>query len=588
LSPKRLAAPYGEAVVVRLDAFARDQVPARLWAHDPALWSADPAHQAVARNRLGWLDVASRMREAVPDLRGFASEAASEGFTHAVLLGMGGSSLAPDVLRHTFGGKVSPHPGGEVAAPHAVGSALELTVLDSTSPAAVRRIESSLDPARTLFLVSSKSGGTIEVLSFEARFHEWVSARRKDPGRAFAAITDPGTSLERLARDRGYRRTFLNPPDIGGRYSALSYFGLVPAALMGIDIAALLDHAEAEMRRSAAGVKPDDNPGFVLGAAMGELALRGRDKLTLVLGREIGAFGAWAEQLIAESTGKDGRGIVPIAGEPLGPCDVYGQDRAFVAVSVDPLPDHTQRHLESLERAGHPVLRWRCSSLAAMGEEFLRWEIATAIAGIVLGVDPFDEPNVTEAKQATQAVLDQAVRDGRFPTRDAVASRGTVRAEAPAAVAARLASHVTNGADPAAWAAALLSLVQPGDYVATLAYLCPTPARDAKLEQLRVAARMASQAATTVGYGPRFLHSTGQLHKGGPNTGVFLQLTADEGEDVPIPGRPYGFGTLIAAQAWGDFEVLEKRERRVLRVHLGPEPDRALDELVEAIQAARV
>ena len=563
-----------DRVQARISSLEEQGFMQRLWARDPGLWSDDATHQAVAGNRLGWLDVANRMSAEAAALGAFAAEVEKEGFTHAILLGMGGSSLAPEVLRLTFG--VRPE-------------ALDLTVLDSTSPAAVRHMTESHDPLKTLFIVSSKSGGTLEVVSFEARAWEWVSAARgTQAGRAFVAITDPGTSLGVLAARRGYRRVFENPADIGGRYSALSYFGLVPAALMGIDLPAMLAHTEAEQRRNQPGVAPMEQPGLLLGAALGELALRGRDKLTLVLGKEMSAFGGWIEQLVAESTGKEGRGIVPVVGEQLATPEHYGEDRVFVAISVAPLPSHTHRALEMLRQAGHPVIEWRAPSLAGLGEEFLRWEIATAVASSVLGVDPFDEPNVTEAKLASQQALDHAVAEGKLPSREVVASREDVRAEAPRSVIEALRPRLAADADPAAWAAALVSLAMPGDYFAILAYFHTTPERDRQLEKLRIAARTTAGVATTVGYGPRFLHSTGQLHKGGPATGVFLQLTADEGADVAIPGKPFGFGTLIAAQAWGDFEVLERRGRRVVRVHLGGNPERALDHIIEALQTARV
>jgi glucose-6-phosphate isomerase len=566
--------PHQPAVDARLAALERNGTMRRLWAKDPTLWSADPAHQEVARRRLGWLDLATRMRSEVESLRAFGREAAAEGFTRAVLLGMGGSSLAPEVMQRTFG---------------TAAGALPLTVLDSTSPAAVRAVSATHDPARTLFLVSSKSGGTIEVVSFEAYFHEWVAtARGADAGRAFAAITDAGTSLERLAGERGYRRVFVNPSDIGGRYSALSLFGLVPAALIGADPAALLDQAAAEARRSSASSAGSANPGLVLGAALGELALAGRDKVTLVLGPEIASFANWVEQLIAESTGKDGKGLVPIAGEPLASVEAYGSDRVFVALSVEPLAEPVERGLEALGRAGQPLLRGRLESRAALGGEFLRWEIATAVASAILGVDAFDEPNVTEAKQATQVALDRFLADRRFPAREPVARAGGLSVEMPPAMAEALRPHVSTGSDPVAWAAALLRLAKPGDYFALLAYLHPTPAREACLERVRVAARAATRLATTVGFGPRFLHSTGQLHKGGPNTGLFLQLTAGDGDDVPIPGRAFGFGALIEAQSIGDYEVLARRGRRVVRLHLGAEPEKAIDSIADAIAAARV
>jgi glucose-6-phosphate isomerase len=572
-----VALAFGDAasdVASRIAVLEREGFARRLWSKDATLWSADPKHQAVASNRLGWLDVASRMRAETETLRRFAAEVVRDGFTHAVLLGMGGSSLAPEVMRQTLGRA----PG-----------ALALTVLDSTSPASVRAVASSHDPEHTLFLVSSKSGGTLEVVSLEAYFHDWVAAARgAGAGRAFVAITDPGTSLERLAQSRGYRHTFTNPPDIGGRYSALSYFGLVPAALIGADLDAMLDAAAREAKRCGPDARATENPALVLGAALGELARHGRDKLTLVLGPEIAALGLWIEQLIAESTGKLGRGIVPIAGEPLGPPEAYGPDRVFVAISIAPLAADTLQALDALGRAGHPVLRWSDPSLAELGAEFLGWEIATAVASAVLEVDAFDEPNVTEAKEATQAVLADFLANGRFPAPASPTSAGDVRVECPRAMGEILRGHIASAEDPTAWPAALASLAKPGDYFAILAYLHATPERDHALERLRLAARGATRLATTVGYGPRFLHSTGQLHKGGPNLGIFLQLVADEGDELPIPGAQYGFRTLIAAQSLGDYQVLERRQRRVMRVHLGANPDRVLDEIAAALRAARV
>jgi glucose-6-phosphate isomerase len=534
----------------RLAALREGRFGPRLAAHDDGLWVDDDAHRKVAANRLGWLDTPASLAAAPPELEAFAAEVAAEGFTHVVLLGMGGSSLAPEVLRHTFGVR----PGR-----------LELTVLDNTSPAAVRAIAASHDPRRTMFLVSSKSGGTIEVVSFEKYFWEWVrAARGETTGRAFAAVTDPGTSLGALAASRGYRRTFLNPPDLGGRYSALSYFGLVPAALLGADTAALLAAARAEHATLAG--EPAASAGLALGAALGELALAGRDKLTLVFPPALASFGTWVEQLVAESTGKLGRGIVPVEGEPLAPPAAYGDDRVFVAAGA--LEPGAVAALDALAAAGHPVIRWDASP-ATLGAEFLRWEIATATAGAVLGVDPFDEPNVSEAKAATQLVLERYRRENRFPERTPVSTAAGMAAFAPAALAGAL------GDRPAAWLAALAGAVRPGDYVAMLAYLHRTESRAAHLQALRLALRARTRAATTLGWGPRFLHSTGQLHKGGADNGVFLQITADEG-DAPVPGEDHGFAVLRAAQAAGDYDVLEARGRRVIRVHLGADPDARL------------
>ena len=388
-------------------------------------------------------------------------------------------------------------------------------------------------------------------------------------GASFAAITDPGSPLEALARSRGYRRTFLNAPTIGGRFSALSYFGLVPAALVGADVEALLDAALAESRESGARVPAARNPGVMLGATLGELALAGRDKLTLVLGDEIASLGGWIEQLVAESTGKDGRGIVPVADEPVAPPAQYRADRVFVAVSQRPLPAATEARIVALRDAGHPVIRWTIPALESLGGEFLRWEIATAAAGAVLGVNPFDEPNVTEAKRATQAVLSEYLEAGRAPDVYWLATEGDVTVEAPVSVADAIEARVADRDRQAAWVPALFGLEREGDYVAICAYLHRTPARHERLQRLRLACRNATRLATTLGYGPRFLHSTGQLHKGGPNSGIFLQITADEGLEVPIPGESYDFAGLVRAQAAGDYEVLERRRRRVMRVHLG-------------------
>ncbi len=389
------------AFEARLRALETSRFADRLARLDSTLWSADPAHQRVAANRLGWLTVPGIIAGHLGELAAFASRMARAGFTHAVLLGMGGSSLAPEVLSLTFGTRAG---------------SLELAVLDNTSPAAVRAVTQSHDLKHTLFVVSSKSGGTLEVTSFEKHFFEAVRAvRGADAGTSFVAITDAGTSLEALARARGYARVFVNPSDIGGRYSALSYFGLVPAALLGADLERLLAGARAEALAPAGDGGNASPAGVPLGAALGELALAGRDKMTLVLDHRIGALGAWIEQLVAESTGKDGHGLIPIADEPLGRPDVYGHDRVFVAVSVDAPDPATERLLGDLEAAGHPVLSWTRPEPTELGAEFLRWEIATATAGAVLGVDPFGEPNVAEAKQATQATLDRYLAEGALP-----------------------------------------------------------------------------------------------------------------------------------------------------------------------------
>jgi glucose-6-phosphate isomerase len=494
-------AELDERVEQRLADMAATNVIDRIWARDHTVWKPDPTEIA---DRLGWLTVAAAMREHVEDLTTFANAAAGEGFTNVLLLGMGGSSLAPEVLRITLG--VAP-------------GALDLTALDTTHPTAIISAREELDLSKTLFIVASKSGSTVETLSHMAYFLTLA-----DPGQ-FVAITDPGSSLEKTAKGRGFRRVFLNPPDIGGRYSALSYFGLVPAALIGADLEGTIE--EADYIAGACRVGPTENPGARLGAFLGEAALGGRDKLTLFArAEEYGTFGAWVEQLIAESTGKEGKGVLPIVGEDLGKPDLYGDDRVFVSLGRD-------ERLDELAEAGHPV--FAIEGVPSLGREFFRWEFATAVAGHVLDINPFDQPNVAEAKQATQKILEEG--PGEDPGFDDLG--------------------------------AILKEIRPGDSVAILAFLDPNPETSMRLEKARHEIRDRSHVATTVGFGPRYLHSTGQLHKGGPATGVFIQVVDGYREDdLAIPGAPYTFGTLIDAQALGDLRALRKRGRRVARVKL--------------------
>jgi transaldolase / glucose-6-phosphate isomerase len=487
----------------RLERMDRDRIVERIWRKDHTVWKDDPTE---ITNRLGWLTVVDLMHERIGELEAFAKQAAADGFETAVLLGMGGSSLAPEVFARTFG---------------FADGALELIVLDTTHPATIERVASELELDRTLFIVASKSGGTTETLSHFAFF--WDKTRG---GARFVAITDPGTPLETMAREHGFRSVFLNPDDIGGRYSALSYFGLVPAALIGAPLHEVLDRAEEMQTASERMVPAAQIPGATLGALMGEAAKAGRDKLTLALPDEIASFGSWVEQLIAESTGKQDLGVVPVVGEPLGPPDVYGQDRVFVAIG-----EHDG--LDALENAGHPVARLRFDGREQIGGEFFRWEMATAVAGSVLGINAFDQPNVQEAKDATKAILASgSVEDPGFDD-----------------------------------LRELLKQVTEGDYVAILAYLDRTSETEDAIERVRLAIRDRYRVATTTGFGPRFLHSTGQLHKGGANNGVFIQVV-DSGRsvDLPIPGEPYSFGTLIDAQALGDLRSLRARGRRVARV----------------------
>jgi glucose-6-phosphate isomerase len=499
-------------VTERLQQMDRDRIVERIWRKDHTVWKDDPTE---ITDRLGWLTVSDLMHERIGELEGFAEQAATDGFETAILLGMGGSSLAPEVFARTFG---------------FADGALELIVLDTTHPATIDRLARELELDRTLFIVASKSGGTTETLSHFAFFWD-----RTPNGAQFVAITDAGTPLERLAREHRFRSVFLNPADIGGRYSALSYFGLVPAALIGAPLHEVLDSAE-QMRTASERMLPAAQiPGATLGAMMGESAGAGRDKLTLFLPQEIASFGSWVEQLIAESTGKENIGLVPVVGEPIGPPDVYGRDRIFVAIG-----EH--EGLDELEQIGHPVARLRYDGREQIGGEFFRWEMATAIAGHVLGINPFDQPNVQEAKDTTRAIL------------------GSGSLEDP-------------GFDDLG---VLLKQVNEGDYVAILAYLDRTSETEDAIERVRLLIRDRYRVATTTGFGPRFLHSTGQLHKGGPNSGVFIQV-ADAGRsvDLPIPGQPFTFGTLIDAQALGDLRSLRGRGRRVARV--------TFDQLMEVV-----
>jgi glucose-6-phosphate isomerase/transaldolase/glucose-6-phosphate isomerase len=531
-----------DAVVRRLQA---EEVPRRLWAKDGSLWTPDPARREELVGRLGWLNVAEKMQEALPRLAQVAAEART--YSDAVVLGMGGSSLCPDVLRQTFG-RQRGHPA--------------LHVLDTTDPATIRRLRSEIDPAYTLFIVASKSGETTETLSHFAYFWQEVAqAGVHAPGHNFAAITDPGTSLEKLARERGFRWVFLNPPDIGGRYSALSYFGLVPGSLLGLDVGVLLERAVEMTHSCDASVPVEANPGAWLGALMGGLARQGRDKLTLVISPRVASFGYWLEQLIAESTGKQGKGIVPVEGEPLGAAFAYGEDRLFVRLRMGREP--VAGPFEELEKAGLPTATITLRDRYDLGGEFLRWEIATAVAGSVVGINPFDQPNVQESKDNTRAVLSEYEREGRLPAADQVSPReaGTGLRELLAALKAR-------------------------SYFSFMAYTTRTAASDSALREMRTLVRDRCLVATTAGYGPRFLHSTGQLHKGGPPEGVFLQIVQEDTADVPIPGQPYGFATLKAAQSLGDLKSLRSRGLPVLRVNLGRSPAAGWKALEQALESA--
>ena len=562
----------------------------RLFDRDPSLWSSDPAVQAGIADRLGWLDAPQHFLEQVPAIEAFGEALRADGFRAAVVAGMGGSSLAPEVLRETFG---------------VIPDWIDLHVLDSTDPLAVSRIVDGLDPLSTLFIVASKSGTTTEPLAFQAdawaRIQAALDARhehREQPGLLMAAISDPGPSLEAIPHHDDLREVFLNPPDIGGRYSALTYVGLVPASLLGLSVGELLGSAAVMLERCRA-PQPATNPGLGLGLALGSLALAapagaGRDKVTFIADPEIASFGSWLEQLIAESTGKQGVGIVPVDLEPLGAAATYGSDRVFVrlamAGSAGPAPasDGTPADalLEQLVAAGHPVIRIELDDPIDIGGEFVRWEVATAVAGIVLGIDPFDQPNVEEAKILTRELLarhgdaaDARLHEAPPAPIDVLASGDGLALVADQALAAGGAASSVDAA-----LRRHLDRAKPDAYLCFQAYIGATPERDAAITRIRALLRDRTGKATTAGYGPRFLHSTGQLHKGGAPIGLFFQLTADHPVDRPIPGWPYTFGQLIDAQAAGDFQVLESHDLPVLRIHLEADPDAGLAALERALQ----
>jgi transaldolase / glucose-6-phosphate isomerase len=545
----------------------------RVWEKDPALWKPDPTQQNEITNRLGWLTVTAQMRESLPRLLELRDQLNAEKFIDVVLLGMGGSSLAPEVLRDTF--------TTEATRPR-------LHVLDSTDPATILAVQQAIDLPHTLFIVASKSGGTIETLSQFRYFHEKVASFAGDnAGDYFIAITDADTKLDEMAQGLHFRSIFCNPSEIGGRYSALSFFGLVPAAIIGVDVEKLLDRADAMAAACAGDVAARENPGVWLGTILGTLARNGRDKVTLAVSPPIGAFGYWLEQLIAESTGKEGRGILPVEGETLGDPSVYGDDRVFVYLRTETGFDEAQdAAIEKLEAAGQPVVLLRLEDTYDLGTEFFRWEFATAIAGAFLGINAFDQPNVQESKDNTDRILKDYAESKVMGAPRAVLQTQSrnVSLVAEGDIAQRLRQSVSLQA-----AMELIArLAEPGDYIALLAYIERIPEAHDALQAIRLRLRDMRRVATTLGYGPRFQHSTGQEHKGGPNTGVFLQFVATDTADVPIPDAPYTFSVLKQAQALGDLQSLEAHERRVVRIDLGTGIVSGLAEVLQALEAAVV
>ena len=542
----------------------------RLWARDATLWSGRDESQW-----LGWLGITNGQLAHLDRFTAICEAARTEGISDVLLLGMGGSSLCPEVLKRTFG-RLPEFP--------------EMHVLDSTDPAQVRNFERQIDPAATLFIVSSKSGSTLEPAIFKQYFFERAAERlgRQQAGRRFIAITDPGSKLQQIAEMDGFRHVFAGWPDIGGRYSALSDFGLVPAAIMGIDVAKFLDRADEMVSACIPSIAAEENPGVVLGTILGVGASRfGRDKLTIVASPRLAALGAWLEQLVSESTGKDGKGIIPVDGEALASPETYGSDRLFVYVRLRSAPDAAQdQALDALARAGHPVVRLELDDEYDVAQEFFRWEFAAAVAGAILGINPFDQPDVEASKIATRKLTGEYERAGTLPAETPFFSEGQIALFADATNAALLDRAVGTRRSLAGYLAAHVGRLNEGEYFALLAYVEMNDANERTLQAIRIGVRDARRVATCLQFGPRFLHSTGQGFKGGPDTGVFLQITCDDALDLPVPGQSYTFGVVKAAQARGDFQVLAERNRRALRVHLGSDVPGALSALQTAMRAA--
>lgn len=560
--PSHLSKPVSDT----LDEWSANKKVERLWAADASLWTGEDEDKWV-----GWLTLIDEQQKTLRRFANFAAEVKDAGFPHALVLGMGGSSLCPEVLRKSFG-RVQGFP--------------ELHVLDSTDPAQVKSFESRIDLSNTLFFVSSKSGTTLEPNIFKQYFFERVRQVLGDQeaGSRFVAITDPGSKLREVADHDHFRKIFLGVPTVGGRYSALSDFGLAPACAMGIEIDKLLE--SAAVMSDACRLPPKDNPAVILGAVLGVAHNEGRDKLTIIASPGIQDLGAWLEQLIAESTGKNGKGVIPVDRESLTSTDVYGNDRVFVYLRLDSSPDPLQdAGIEAISSAGHPVVRISVTELYGLAQEFFRWEIATAVAGSIIGINPFNQPDVEASKIETRKLTDQYEQTGSLPIEKAFFEEFGIKLYADEKNAAEL---VKAARDPSlsGYLKAHIDRLKEGDYFALLAYLEMNDAHEQELQAARHLVRDAKRVATCLGFGPRFLHSTGQAYKGGPDSGVFLQITCDDGADLKVPGQKYTFGVVKAAQARGDFAVLAERGRRALRVHLGANVDADLDRLKTALREA--
>ncbi len=538
----------------------------RLWGRDASLWT-----DSDESKWMGWLGITNEQEAHEGSLRKIAEEAKAGGFRDILLLGMGGSSLCPEVLAMTFG-HVAGYP--------------RLHVLDSTDPAQVKAFEKKIDVAKTLFIVSSKSGSTLEPNIFKQYFFERAKQvlGADKAGSHFLAITDPGSKMQQVAEHDHFRHVFFGRPDIGGRYSALSNFGMVPAAVMGLNVHKFLDCTDEMVQACAASVPVEENPGVLLGIILGTAAVHGRDKLTFITSPKIADLGAWLEQLIAESTGKEGKGIIPVDREQLGSPEVYGKDRVFAYIRLSTDPDAKQdAAVAALEKAGHPVIRLEIADLYELGQSFFRWEIATAVAGSVIGINPFNQPDVEASKVETRKLTSEYEQKGSLPAETPLTESDGVKLFADPRTSAAL-SKAGGDKSLSTCLRAFLKLISPGDYFALLAYIEMNGAHEEQLQAIRQIVRDSKHVATCLGFGPRFLHSTGQAYKGGPNSGVFLQITCDDAADVPVPGQKYSFGVVKAAQARGDFQVLADRNRRALRLHLGKDVSKGLATIQKIVQ----
>ena len=541
----------------------------RLWSRDATLWTGSDEAEW-----LGWLDIVEEQLAHSAELKNLSQEITSAGFKDALLLCMGGSSLCPEVLRKTFG-KIAGHP--------------DLHVLDSTDPAQVKAFENKIDIPKTLFIVSSKSGSTLEPNIFKQYFFEATkkAVGADKAGGHFMAITDPGSKMQKVAETDRFRHIFFGRPSIGGRYSALSNFGMVPAAVIGIDTKKFLDRSQEMVRACGASVSVESNTGAVLGIILGTAAVSGRDKVTIVTSSDISDLGAWLEQLLAESTGKIGKGIIPVDREELAAPEVYGNDRVFAYIHTESAVDaKTDAKLTALEKAVHPVVRIAMADFYDLGAEFFRWEIATAVAGSIIGINAFNQPDVEASKIVTKKLTSQYEDTGSLPPEKPVLEDGGIKLFTDEKNAAALAKAVGGDKSISGYLKAHLGRIGAGDYFAVLGYIQMDEDHEERLQAIRHAVRNKKHVATCLGFGPRFLHSTGQAYKGGPNSGVFLQMTCDDALNLPVPGQKYTFGVVKAAQARGDFQVLAERGRRALRVHLGSDVDAGLTILAAAVQKA--